>query len=119
MVLILGLNAYHADASAALLADGEVIAAVEEAERIIEEVEEARKTEETAAPAIVSRGAGNDGISVWEIDRETIAAVPSAIRTGRATGSMPAVGDEISSTGNESESHPDQRRRGVPASRCL
>ena len=30
MVLILGLNAYHADASAALLADGQVVAAVEE-----------------------------------------------------------------------------------------
>ena len=30
MALILGLNAYHADASAALLCDGRLIAAVEE-----------------------------------------------------------------------------------------
>jgi len=62
----------------------------------VDDADEGRRTAVTAGPAIVSRRTGSDGITVWELDRETMAAAPSAIRGGRRpTGTPPIASSPV------------------------
>jgi len=82
----------------------------------VEGTDDGRKTAVTAAgPAIVSRRTGSDGITVWELDRETMAAAPSAIRGGRRpTGTPPiAVSPEEEASAPEERESVRTRRRAV------
>lgn len=76
---------------------------------VSEEAEEARKTAVTNAASIISRGAGSDGITVWELDKQTMAAAPSAIR--RTTGRIAAI-DGIEASPERAESQDSNRRMG-------
>jgi eukaryotic-like serine/threonine-protein kinase len=42
---------------------------------------------------VVRKGVDSDGLTVWELEQDTIAAVPSAIRLGKRTGSEQALSD--------------------------
>jgi carbamoyltransferase len=69
---ILGINAYHADASAVLLRDGEIVAAVEE-ERF------SRVKHSAGFPALAVRYCLQQaGIQIGDVDHIGIAQVPSA-----------------------------------------
>ncbi|MBW2278433.1 MAG: PEGA domain-containing protein, partial [Deltaproteobacteria bacterium] len=52
---------------------------------------------ETHTATIVKKGVDADGLTLWEFesghDEDTVAAVPSAIRSGRRTGSLKAIDD--------------------------
>jgi carbamoyltransferase len=69
---ILGINAYHGDAAAVLLRDGEVVAAVEE--------ERFNRVKHSAGfPSLAVRHClERAGIDIWEIDHVGVSRVPSA-----------------------------------------
>ena len=72
MTYILGLNAYHADAAACLVKDGELIAAVGEAEVLVPTVTDRIDKDVIAASGkqlklIASFGTGVDHIDLWFI----------------------------------------------------
>jgi carbamoyltransferase len=71
-IYILGINAYHADASAVLLKNGQLIAAVEE-ERF------SRIKHSAGFPALAVRSClAQGGIGIGEVDHIGVARVPSA-----------------------------------------